>query len=508
MNRFGTVWHAHPPLLMVLAAAILGSSFLTVALEEPLWLALPLLLLVVWYVVVDLPGAFVLLGLLIPLSTELDLPGGVSTDFPVEPYTVGLMGAYLLWVLGDVKQRFPLRFLLHPLSLILLAHWAWIFLTSFSALHPFISFKFFLAKSWYIVVYYFMAGSLLQQEGGIRRFFRAVFWVLFATIFVIVIRHGLQGFSFESANKVMAPFYRNHVDYAAIMTVLFPVLWYWPYGFSKPSSLQNGRGSRRIGKKHGLLILFLLLAIQLTYTRTAYISLLLAAGFYLVLRFGWVKQLLVVATGISVGLLFWLASQNRYLDYAPNYQTTIAHHRFDNLLEATYKLEDISTMERFYRWIAGVQMGRERPFLGYGPGNFYEAYRPYTVSSFKTYVSDNPERSGIHNYFLMLFAEQGLPGLLLFTTLLFYAFVLAERLYHRLRSEARAEKSSETFSGLSANVAARYRLLAVALGLCIIASFLLMNDMIETDKVGTFFFIYLALLVNVDLEVFQKQPCK
>ncbi len=463
-----------PPLLAGLGGSILLSAWLAAATETFLWLAVPLLLLIGWYVATDLAGAFVLLGLLIPLSTELDLPGGFGTDFPVEPYTIGLMLAYLLWILGDLKKRFPTKLLLHPLSLILLLHWAWIFITSFSALNPLISIKFFLAKSWYILVYYFMAGSLLQQEDGIRRFFKAVLLMLFATIAIIMVKHALAGFTFESANKVMAPFYRNHVDYAAIMSVLFPIVWYWPLGFS---------AERKRRYSHWILVAWLLLAIQLTYTRTAYISLIMAAGFYFVMRFRLVKPALIAASALAVGGLLWLASQNRYLDYAPNYQTTIAHHRFDNLLEATYKLEDISTMERFYRWIAGVQMGRSRPLMGYGPGNFYEGYRPYTVTSFKTYVSDNPERSGIHNYFLMLFAEQGIPGLLLFVALLFYAFFLAERLYQRF----------------SANELLRHRLLAISLGLCIITAFLLMNDMIETDKVGSFFFIYLALLVNADL---------
>ncbi len=461
--------------LLVWALLVPASIWLAVATEQAVWAVIPLLLLVATYVVVDLLGAFVFLGALIPLSTELDLPGGFSTDFPVEPYTVGLMLAYFLWLLGDLKNRFPVKMALHPIGLLLLAHWGWTFLTSFSALHPLISIKFFLAKSWYIVVYFFMAGSLLQREDGIRRFFRAALWMLFATIFIIMLRHAAAGFTFDSANKVMSPFYRNHVDYAAIMTVLFPVVWYWPHGFSEKKS--GGRG-------HLLLVVWLLLAIQLTYTRTAYISLLMAAGLYVVLRLRLLKPALVLAFGLAVGGLFYLASQNRYLDYAPNYQTTIAHHRFDNLIEATYKLEDISTMERFYRWIAGVQMGRERPLLGYGPGNFYEGYRPYTVTSFKTYVSDNPERSGIHNYFLMLLAEQGVPGLLLFVALLFYAFFTAERLYHRL------PKGPE-----------RYRLLAITLGLGIITSFLLMNDMIETDKVGTFFFIYLALLVDGEFSV-------
>ena len=33
----------------------------------------------------------------------------------------------------------------------------------------------------------------------------------------------------------------------------------------------------------------------------------------------------------------------------------------------------------------------------------------------------------------------------------------------------------------------------------VIDAFLLINDMIETDKVGTFFFLCMAVLVNVDL---------
>lgn len=474
MRKINMALRQNPPLLTALGAATLLSSWLAAATEQPLWLALPLLLLVAYLIVVDLAGAFVLLGALIPLSTELDLPGGFSTDFPVEPYTIGLMLAYLLWVLDNPAKRFPARFLLHPLSLLLLAHWTWIFITSFSALHTVIALKFFLAKSWYIIVYYFMAGSLLQQENGIKRFFQAVLWILFITMAIIIAKHAMHGFSFESTNKVMAPFYRNHVDYAAIMTVLFPIAWYWFKGFSP---------KKNKAITQWLLIAGLLLAIQLTYTRTAYLSLLIAAGFYFILRFQLIKPALILTLSLAIGGLLWLSMQNRYLDYAPNYKTTIAHHRFDNLIEATYKLEDISTMERFYRWIAGVQMGIKRPLLGYGPGNFYEAYRPYTVTSFKTYVSDNPERSGIHNYFLMTFAEQGIVGLLLFSALLFYAFILAERLYYRL-----SPKSPD-----------RYRLLAITLGLCIISAFLLMNDMIETDKVGTFFFIYLALLVNLDL---------
>jgi O-antigen ligase len=39
------------------------------------------------------------------------------------------------------------------------------------------------------------------------------------------------------------------------------------------------------------------------------------------------------------------------------------------------------------------------------------------VKSFRTYVSDNPEKSTTHNYFLLQLAEQGIPGFLLFAIL-------------------------------------------------------------------------------------------
>ena len=71
-------------------------------------------------------------------------------------------------------------------------------------------------------------------------------------------------------------------------------------------------------------------------------------------------------------------------------------------------MEDISTMERVYRWVAGVEMVKDKPIFGFGPGTFYSAYKAYTLSSFQTYVSDNVDHSTVHNYFLLTFIEQGL----------------------------------------------------------------------------------------------------
>jgi len=123
----------------------------------------------------------------------------------------------------------------------------------------------------------------------------------------------------------------------------------------------------------------------------------------------------------------------------------------------------------------------EKPWTGFGPGTFYPAYKSYTVSRFQTYVSDNPERSGIHNYYLMLLVEQGIPGLFFFCALIVVALLTGERVYHQLKRPRDRQMA-----------------LIALHSMVIIPTLSLINDLLETDKIGPFFFLALAALVNLD----------
>jgi O-antigen ligase len=218
------------------------------------------------------------------------------------------------------------------------------------------------------------------------------------------------------------------------------------------------------------------------YTRAAYVALVLAAGVYVVIRMKLIKWALIGAT-IVVPLFFgYMIYNNKFMDFAPS-ERTISHEGFQDIVAATYKLEDVSTSERYYRWVAGMRMITEHPFTGVGPGNFYFFYKGYTLNRFSTYVSDNPEKSGIHNYYLMVLVEQGWIGLIFFVLMVFYTLILAERVYH---------ESGD-------NLKRKGLVMGLALLLTVIDAFLLMNDMIETDKVGSFFFFSMAILINLDL---------
>lgn len=412
----------------------------------------------------------------IPISTEVELPGGPGTDLPSEPLMWMLTLAAVAWFARHwcTVDR---RFLLHPITLALLGHLAWMTLTCLTTTYPVVSLKYWLAKGWYVIVFFFLAGHIFQKERDVRRLLWWFFVPLALTIIVVMVRHASKGFSFAEVNYVMGPFYRNHVTYACIQAVFLPFVWL------------GLRRYRRYSRPWWILatgVVLLLVGINFAYTRVAYVALIAAVGIYVLVRLRSVQVALLVAAIALTAFIALVTYRDNWLLFAPNYERTITHKRFDNLLEATTRLEDISVMERVYRWVAAAYMIRWRPLMGFGPGTFYFNYQNYTVTRFRTYVSHNPERSGIHNYYLMVAVEQGLPGLAFF--LLFFVLVLlwGQRAYHRLR-----------------DVGQRYIVMAALLNFAIAGLLLLMNDFVETDKIGSLFFICAALVVNGSIQAYQ-----
>jgi O-antigen ligase len=433
---------------------------------------IPAALIVAYIAIVDFRKLFYLLLFFLPLSTEIQLPGGFGTDLPTEPLMVGLMGIYILYVIRNGKEMSS-DFVRHPMTLLLLLHVGWIFTTTITSDLVFVSFKYALAKVWYVVVFYFMAGSLLKKESDIKNVFWVIFLPLTFTILTTLVRHSAHGFSFDMVHKVLWPFHRNHVNYAAMLALFFPFIWLAIQWYPKKDW------------KRVLLIASLpifLVGIYLSFTRAAYGSILIALVFYYIIRFHLVKPIVVLTIIATLALSVFMLKDNTYLDFAPNFERTVSHKSFDNLVEATFQMEDISTMERVYRWVAGGHMSNDNPWFGFGPGNFVNFYKSYTVTSFKTYVSRNEDLSGIHSYYLMTLIEQGIIGMIIFFVLSFYMLIKGETIYHQ-----------------TTNLDRRRILLMALLCIVVIDSFLIINDLIETDKIGPFFFISMAIIVNVDL---------
>jgi O-antigen ligase len=146
-----------------------------------------------------------------------------------------------------------------------------------------------------------------------------------------------------------------------------------------------------------------------------------------------------------------------------------------------YSNREISGAERIYRWVAGVRMIAEKPITGFGPACYYSNYKPYTDKRFRTYVSENPEKSSVHNYYLLIWIEQGFIGFLFLLTSIYYFFKRCTYLYHSIEDPFYKQVLSI--------------LVMVMINILVVNFF---SDMIETDKVGTFFFLCIGVLIWID----------
>jgi O-antigen ligase len=447
--------------------ALLFITYYSFYIENLLFLSIPIALISAYYIAGNYRILYFLFFAVVPFSIEYNFTDTLGTDLPSEPIMWLLTGISILLICSDIK-KYTSGIFFNTLSKLLLLHFIWLFITCVGSTFPALSAKILAAKIWYILPFYFLSIVVLKEEKDVRTMIHSIIFTLALAVAIVLFRHSLIDFAFDEVNFVVSPLFRNHVSYACIIVVIVPYVWYlftWAKG--------------RMKITYGLIILLFTIGTYFSYTRAAIIALLASVIFYFIIKFKLIRQGLILTTLIFVVGVYGMLLNNNYLRFAPDFNKTITHQRFDKLIAATVELEDISTMERVYRWVAGVEMIKDKPLLGFGPGTFFSNYKTYTVSSFQTYVSDNPDRSTVHCYYLLTFIEQGLIGFLIFCILCGYGLIYGESKYHKLK-----------------NSRDKTIIMAAMLSLIIILLINLINDMIETDKVGPFFFLALAIIAG------------
>ncbi|TAG13733.1 MAG: O-antigen ligase domain-containing protein [Sphingobacteriia bacterium] len=224
------------------------------------------------------------------------------------------------------------------------------------------------------------------------------------------------------------------------------------------------------------------------YSRGAWLALIVGLLAAWLIRKKIIFKTIIAAMVLIVICITTLSYQNNYLRFAPEHDQTIFHTDFRDHINATVTLKDISNAERFHRWVAGIRMVAEKPFTGFGPNSFYSQYQPYTVSSFKTWVSNNPEHSTVHNYFLLTAIEQGILGLILLLAFWMYLLIQSQTLYHQFKNKF-------------------HQAIALANGtlLSMIACINFTSDLIETDKIGGLFWLSVGIIIILEIKLKQEQ---
>lgn len=406
----------------------------------------------------------------IPLSIDVHFFGEtLSTSVPDEP--IMWLFLLLLFVLAASRPYlFNRDWLTNPIVLIVAVQYVWLIMAVCYSHMPMLSLKFLAAKTWFLASFFIIPMFVFREKKDFIKGFVVTLVPLFITICIVVYRHAMIGFNFRRIEIAIGEVYNNHVDYSTVMSMFYPLLWV-AYLMTK------GKGPF-IRVPLLLIILLFLPAIYLTYARAAMLAVVFALGIALAIRMKLAQWIMPVFYALITMLVIYMSNDKKFMDFRPDYQHTFMRKKFTDHIVATFRGQDMSSMERLYRWIAAVRMSQDEPVKGFGPNTFYYYYKPYGVSSFKTYVSHNFEKSTTHNYYLYMLVEQGWPAMILYAIMVMVVIAQAQKTYYRFKDRF-------------------YKLCTMGAVMMFGAGFInnFFSELIETHKVGSLFYLSIALIV-------------
>jgi O-antigen ligase len=454
-------------ILIFVAASIYG-----VYIEMPYISAIPVLLIFAAITLNNFSYLFYFLVASLPISIDVFF-GSLSLSTPSEALMLTLTAIIVLLI---INKRLKLNEYLNNAILILIFLQLLLFTFNiFVSLAPVLSLKYLLAKLWFYTALIIIPLVVLRSEKDFKKTFWYFFVPLMLTVFYTIFNHALTGFGFEEVNSSARPFYVNHVIYACTLGMSLPIV-VGAIGWYKENKL--------VRLILILSVIILLFAIITSYTRTTWLSIIAALAAIVVFNTKYLKLSIFVALIGVATFCYYLVDNNTYMKYAPNYQKTVFNQEdFGKHMEATVEMSDISGMERIYRWVAAVNLIKHNFWFGTGNNTFYPTYKSYANPAFVTYVSDNPEKSSTHNYFLMVFSEQGVFGFIIFSMIYLWSIIKTYSIYRRSNDKFIKTLMTSCFAVL-----------------VIFLVHLALGDMVEVDKNGGIFFVIISMIIMFDVK--------
>jgi O-antigen ligase len=250
--------------------------------------------------------------------------------------------------------------------------------------------------------------------------------------------------------------------------------------------VDDRKESRRIrGIALGLLI-FIVTAIVLSYTRAAWVALTAAFGCYLIFLLR-IKSW-VVYSGIAlvvITYLFFRIDIQMYLER--NDQTSSTDYAAHIQSIGNISTDD-SNIERLNRWACALRMFAQKPILGYGPGTYMFQYGQFQKYSERSGISTNfAEGGGSHSEYLGPLSEQGVMGPITFILIGAAVIIRTSKFLKRC--------NDRSVRGLTKGL---------LLGLITYWIHGILNYFLDTEKAAVPFWGFIAALVAIEIYHEQK----
>jgi putative inorganic carbon (hco3(-)) transporter len=431
----------------------------------------PAVILVILLALFSLDKLILFVVFLTPLAVNLQhLDGGLGLSLPTEPIIFGIMLIFIFKQLH--KSTMDLKVMRHPVTIAILANLAWILITSITSDLPVVSFKYLIARLWFVITFYFIGTQIFKEHSNIKRF-GWLYMLPFAVVICYTLyNHYLMGFEEEPANYVMTPFYNDHTVYGAMLAMFFPMLLFFT---------MNKKYSGSVKFAAVLLLVIFIIALIFSYTRAAWLSLVAALIVYILLLLRIRFRNLIILFGMLTAVVL-IYQTEIIMKLEKNRQD--ASQDFDKHIESISNIStDASNLERLNRWSSAFRMFAERPVLGWGPGTYSFEYAPFQHAHEKTIISTNMgDRGNAHSEYIGPLSESGVLGTLTFLAIVFAVLATGFRLYYSVRE-------NET----------KKLVLVVLLGFVTYIVHGALNNFLDTDKASVPFWGFIAILVAIDV---------
>lgn len=395
---------------------------------------------------------------------------GFTVNMPTEPVIVAAMILFFLRLL--LEPAYDGRVLRHPLTIVLILNLVWMFVTSVTSEIPVVSFKFFLSRLWFVVTFFFIAINLFKDYGNFKKYLWYFGVSLALVVIATTIEHSQFGFERMAGVRVVRPFFNDHTNYASTLALVAPFFIIMAF-------------NRRQSSTHRYLALLVFVifcvGILLSYSRAAWLSLMIAAGGFIILRLNIPFRFIMAGLVLVVATLF--AFQEQIIIRLERNTQESSGEFSEHVRSISNISSDASNLERINRWRSALRMFEERPVLGWGPGTYQFVYAPFQRFEDSTIITTNFGNLGnAHSEYIGPLAESGLLGMLLFVTLALLVLQTGIKLY---------KKAPEPEMKLMA--------LGITLGYITYFTHGLLNNFLDTDKASVPFWGMMAMLVAIDV---------
>jgi len=414
-----------------------------------------------------------LIAFLTPMSTSLQELGihnpiGLEMSLPTEPLLFGLM--FIAWIKMFSDKELFKDLYKHPISIAIIVYLVWLLITAISSSVPMASIKLLITRLWFISSFYLLAYSWFQENKNIHRFVKAYLLGLCLVAIYTIIIHATKGFEHEAAHWVMSPFFKDHTSYGMALALILPFGFYMRKWASKD----------KISALFTVVLAILILATVLSYTRAAWLSLIVAACVFVIMKLRIRFSLLFSGIAIFTSLLCVFQSD---ILMALEKNSQDSSDSFMEHVESMFNIStDASNLERINRWKSAIRLFEERPHVGWGAGTYQFNYAPYQNHFEKSIISTNAGNMGnAHSEYLSVLAETGWPGLLIFLVLIVMVFAKGIVLYHKLEDKQE-----------------QWMLMACILGLTTYFTHAFLNNFLDMDKASVPIWAFVAIIVVLD----------